>query len=740
MIGSVFKSDCGVRLRVRGWHRFLNRCAAGTRGNRLRPTCLLPLCGTDSRIGVTRFKSDWAGVRRLIRPGLVVLLTLVHASTAMAQVGLPGRDDIDTPGLVIEAEAGWDGTVDHSMPVPISFLINNYSNRLIEGHLILNDPMMGHETNLGEIVVSAGATRRFTTIQAMEEWYECFATLKTSEEILWRRELQITTGKEFDTDVNFALFIHDGGRELRLPRIISASATAATNQPVMAAAQGRPVECLTVKPWQVPNHPGPIVAAQAVIFPEAAPVHDLNKLQWQAISKWMCLGGTVFVHNKSREIMDRLSESAPLSHGPPVTSGEFTIRRVGLGAIYEYPRPLFSPDGSMRQLIAETTSQMTKHHIINIARSVNVYRRSGGRAELNRVLVVLFFGVYTCLCGGAVLLFRKSRRRVATYISVVVLGTCVLSGLLGAMLRVSHGDLAWATVTQAGAGGVVQVGNIEVQSAGGRATQVAIDGQHPDLQYIRRDNRYYYSRSNRTGYPPFTLQRSLRGDDDKYEINVPMTPWGRRDLHATAFAADLQQMDFKLEFEPSPSAASSDAGNESTKQSTTTAVPTGDFSLKLVNRLPFALTDCRLVIGVTSSSAPTVKKPAVVNIRDRGRGRVQITRVSNSMNDLYHIKELGSFAKGEERAETFAAKFQVIRNRDLRKSWRNGSVTVPRISQIGIARAWIVGRIKKSPVMTIDRQHSDFVPRDELHVFIQEIRLEDWPDTLIPDDPPATGP
>ena len=61
--------------------------------------------------------------------------------------------------------------------------------------------------------------------------------------------------------------------------------------------------------------------------------------------------------------------------------------------------------------------------------------------------------------------FRKSRRRVATYIGVVVLVTCVLSGLLGAMLRVSHGDLMWATVTQAGTGGVVQVGNIDVQSA-----------------------------------------------------------------------------------------------------------------------------------------------------------------------------------------------------------------------------------------------------------------------------------
>ena len=154
----------------------------------------------------------------------------------------------------------------------------------------------------------------------------------------------------------------------------------------------------------------------------------------------------------------------------------------------------------------------------------------------------------------ALLLFRLSQRRIGAYTVIVVVGASVLSGLLGGLLRFSKGDLRWITVTQAGAGGVVQVGKIDVQSAGGRNTQVAINGEHADLQFIGRARRYYSWNRRQMVYSPFTWQPNLAmSEDDTYQINVPMTPWGRRQLHATAFKRELRRLDFELEFEPTQS-------------------------------------------------------------------------------------------------------------------------------------------------------------------------------------------
>src|SRR5262249_23942911 len=59
-----------------------------------------------------------------MRAGPLALLIFTLADGLPAQTNRP-QEDVDSPGLVIEAIAGWDGTVDKNAPIPVSFLIRN---------------------------------------------------------------------------------------------------------------------------------------------------------------------------------------------------------------------------------------------------------------------------------------------------------------------------------------------------------------------------------------------------------------------------------------------------------------------------------------------------------------------------------------------------------------------------------------------------------------------------------------
>jgi hypothetical protein len=664
---------------------------------------------------------------------LAGLMLFVGASPAIAQTD-ETRDDSDTPGLVIEATAGWDGTVDQSAPVPISFLISNYSKRPIEGQFVLSDPMNGHVVLLGEVYIAPEGTRRFTSIQSLTNWFECFATLEFGGHVLWRRELALHTGNTFLANVNYALLIDDSGRTLPLPGATNTAGLQVSTELTVAGEAGRQIECLTVKSWQVPNHPGAIIVAQAVLFPErSGAIKSLNRIQWQALAEWMCLGGTIFVHNESADIVDRLNELAPLEAGERMPSGEDSVRRVGLGAIHEYSLPLFSSGGeTMRQQIATAVANLPKHHITTITGSAGINNHQVGRADINRGLVVAFFVLYTFISGAVTLvLFRLTRRRIALYTVTVVLGASVLSGVLGGILRVSEGDLRWMTVTQSGAGGLVQIGRIDVQSAGGRNKTVAISGERTDLQSVGTPPRYYSWNQRPMGYPPFSWQPNLaKSDTGIYKVNVPMTPWGIRRLYATAYDKTSQGMDFNLKFEPHILPRSEDGA-----ESDSTDMPAGDFSLTLVNRFPFDVSDCWLVIGATRwASGQTISqqgnRSGLLSYFPRPPQAVVPTK--DGLIDVYHMKQLHSLPSDEIRTESFEAEFE-FKNADwdMSRTFQGGSVTPPRISRLGTASAWIIGRIQNPPGLSIDRAGTDFVPQESLHLFIQEIRPENMPDASL---------
>lgn len=655
--------------------------------------------------------------------GALVLL-LVALGHAHAQ---PGRslEEVDSPGLVIEALAGWDGRVDRRTPVPLSFLIRNDSSRLIEGELRLSDPIRGHEVTLGEVAISPGGTRRFSSIQALSEWFECSASFTENGQILWRRELPLPAGSGFDGNVSFALFVDAGGRKLQFPpRPATTSERAPIVRDVVADEQGRSVECLAAKAWQIPTHPGPLLVVQAIVFSETTDAADLNRAQWRAVAEWICQGGVAFVYGQSREILDRLSDVAPLSAGPQADEPPFVVRRLGLGAIYEYPQPLLTPAGSeLRQSVGQTVAKLPKEHIGMLAKSGFLYQSGGERADRNRIVLLAFFGLYLLLSGPvAIVLFRLSQRRIAIYAIVVVGGACVFAGLLGGYLRTSKGDLQWITVTEAGAGGAVQVANIEVHSAGGRNSHLAIEGDNVDLQLVGGERRSYALTPWETRplmpCPPFSWQASAAEGADVSQVGVPLTPWGRRRLFATAYQPHIQPLDFALAYQPGEL--------------------WGTFTLKVASHLPFDLVDCFLIVGATQPLAAQVS-PAPQRQRSP---RAEPVAEQGLLIDAYGQYPLKALLTGAAREEQFVLEFQPRRgDRDPVVHFPGGGLDFPRLARLGTASAWIVGRVKPSPAMTIAEDRTDFGPGGQLHIFIQEILPENMPDpALFSGAKSATGP
>lgn len=729
--------------------------------------------------GTPRHRITEPSVRSLHRTLLLALLMLAVLPLAVPTCVLAQeevdetRKDIDTPGLMIEAAAGWDSTLGQGSGIPIALLITNQSGEIIRGEVILHDPLYGNEVSLGEVVIAPNTSRRLSTIQAMSNWYECLAEFRSGGDVLWRRDLPLNTGKDFFANISYALFVDDGGRNLQLPGAIVDSTSVGSNSMQIAPTAGRPVQCLTAKTWQVPNHHGPMIPVQAMIFREGAKDKTLNKIQWKAVAEWMCHGGIVFVHEKSEELVAALAKASPLKSKAIETSadGTFSIRRIGLGAIYEYSQPLFTPEGNAtRKQIAQTVSQLPKHHLTTLVSTGFLHNPRGGRADRNRFLIVGFFLLYAFLSGVvSIMLFRLTQRRIAIYTLIVVSGACVLSAVLGGLLRFSEGDLNWMTVTQAGPGGAVQVARIEIQSSGGRSTQVAVKGHHPDLQFTgRAHRRYYYWNQEQTGIGPFTWQRNQatgEGAEDAYQIDVPMTPWGSRRLYGSAFKPNLPRLGFKIEFAKSaqppqpptqPPTMPGDLGVDSAETGLTeeptippavVAAP-GTATVTLVNHLPYDLVDLWLVVGVSPQAAAPVAGPVPIPVQPgqpirRGpQMTIGVVQPANVPTDLYQMKHIPDLAAGASHKEIFGVAFQQFRNAwDLHRAWEHGQITLPRVSRFGTASAWIVGRLKTSPILSIDRKRCDFFPHEGLHLYVQEILPEDIPAAaeFFP-PPPAPNP
>ena len=654
---------------------------------------------------------------------LWVLLAAQTASVTYAQQTGQSRQ-ADFPGLDIQAEAGWDGYVDQSAPVPFSFLLSNFTLDTIEGDLSLTDPDSNQTVFLGRLFIGPNNVRRFSAIQAVPNWVGCVAKFSRDGQVLWQRELPLITGQDFSEDINYLLFVDDSGRTLPLPA--GADGEVGWRRFIPEAGQGRQVQPLTIKPWQLPQHYGPLTVAQAVVFSEDTKTDTLNDAQWDALGKWCSMGGTIFVSEKSPHLLGRLKQANPLIVQPSMLHKNLAVHRCGSGSLREYVGPLFSgTDPQAPRDIAQSASHLTRCNVISMVESRETLRSQARNAEVTRAWVVIIFVAYMLLSGMAIFLGRLSRRGIMVFTSTVVGTACVAALILGSVLRRSQGDLNWTSVTTVGPGGLVQIARIDVQSAGGRNTQAAVSGSFVDLQLsatteIYRPRYYYYSYSDSPPSSPhfgaFTWQpNQLKDKPDHYLVDVPINPWGHRRLYATAFQPDVRGIDLKIEL-LLPGKASDQ------NQSDNLQVSGSGSRLKVTatSDLPFELVDCYLLAAmplVTSRSENSGISYASVR-QDNPFDFIQsrsITAFGNIAPLATVMVESSPFTTFHESEDVFLSNHQLDQQTMLYTAY-DGAVGV-----------WIVGKIAASPALSIDQQHCDFEPMAEEHWFVQEVLPEQLP-------------
>ena len=179
---------------------------------------------------------------------------------------------------------------------------------------------------------------------------------------------------------------------------------------------------------------------------------------------------------------------------------------------------------------------------------------------------------------------------------------------------------------------------------------------------------------------------------------------------------------------------SSDSAGDSSDVDAVDSVngPQGQFTLRLHNHLPVTIADCSLMIGATARSDQESSDSNFRALNVSG-GRMQAqSGTPPGMIDVYHTTSLGHLSAGRTVEQSFTADFQVkYRPWDMTVSVQNGRTTFPRISRLGTATAWIIGRLEESPILTIDEQQTQFTPREELHLFIQQILPADMPNISV---------
>lgn len=660
---------------------------------------------------------------------VVMFLLCVSAFAEIAQgQQAPEPKQTDFPGLDIQAVPGWDGYVDQSAPMPFSFLISNFSQDTIEGELTLTDPEDDRTLSLGKIFIGPNSVRRFSSIQAVPDWYQCIAKFSHEGRVLWQRELALTTGKDFSEDLNYLLFVDDGSRQLQLP--INENGGGGTGRFVPEVGHGRVVQPLVVKTWQIPQHPGPLTVAQAIVFSETTKVEMLNDAQWDAVGKWICMGGTVFVHEKSTELIERLKKATPLAAQPGILFQELTVHRCGTGSIREYAGPLFSAtDVQAPKQIAESGSRLSRYTTMSLLEHTEMRWWESRNSEINRMWVVTVFVVYTLLSSSAMLLFRLSRRNITIFTSVIVGLTCVAAVVLGGVLRTSRGDLRWVTITSAGPGGLLQRGKIDVQSAGGRNSQMTVNGRRADLQLSESDatpDDYYYAwyyqpQRTKPHFPSFTWQASqLEDQADAYQVNVPINPWGRRRLYATAFQPLERGVDIEVSYSlPVP------LSPELAAKLGTTYGLNGAFRVKATSHLPFDLENCHLIIARTQVSSD-VKG---TNFSSGFPGTYSSSQiVGPQIEQVQSLNYLGRLSPSVPVMGESAPRIGLTtENLGAQMVPPTGEVLFPQVAHDGATSVWIVAQISKSPILSIDQQRSDFELLQERHWYVQEVLPEQMP-------------
>ena len=485
-----------------------------------------------------------------------ILMLSLPAGFAQMTVTAAGGD---YPGLDIQAELGWDGFIDARTPTPISFLISNNSQDVLEGTLVLREPNTFRTLVLENLTAGPGSSRQFGSIIHLTDWEQCEASWEGPRGVLWTRPVSLIGLRQYAPDKAALLYVEEGGRSLKFSTPTGMPVTSGTlpGDFVPLGGLGQQVTPISIPPWQLPVHPGPLTVLRGLVLADTLKPESLNDSQWNALGRWLCMGGLVFVSQNSEKLSDRLLKSCPLRpDGPPSDAPRLLI---GSGCLYRLPGPQGTADEQLLQQVAEIVSLEPGRVLPDVCRSLEQEDWSAPASEVTLVRVMSVLLIYAALSSLTLLMFRSTRRWILIWTTGVVTLASLGAIAAGISVRMSRGDMLWTVISEPGAGGVVETAVLKLNSAGGSSFRTAVTGQMPDVQinHAEPDRRYNYYNYRGAGeaqlrtWPAFSLTPNLTPDKPGLcTVSVPISPWGERHLRAIDFRGMQSPLQLQLDYQP----------------------------------------------------------------------------------------------------------------------------------------------------------------------------------------------
>ncbi|MFN9717606.1 MAG: hypothetical protein ACK58L_02865 [Planctomycetota bacterium] len=679
-------------------------------------------------------------------PAVVATCMLLVGHIVKAQNSEP--DSPDFPGLDVQVSIGFDKLIERSAPVSAAFFMTNHSEKIIEGELILRHVESGQSISLGTVTVGPGGKKRISTVQSFEDWEQVEAEYTDGFTTLWKRRIFLDSERSVTSLDSVLLVVDSGGRRVAFPGQNAEDENQAIVDEIPTyvpeIGRGNRVVTLSILDWQIPIHPGPLTTIRAMAFSDTARVESFGDAQWEAVGRWISFGGHIFIPESSPALLEKLKAVCPLAVQPPAFRDGMSVHVAGLGTIFVYPGELFTTgDNSAALNVAKQTSKLSGIGLFRAISERQLDFPAMGKSYQTRNWVIMVFSVYTLIIGGVtLLLFRLSRSRLKTFVAFVVGIASIAAAGLGLMLRTSRGDATLVTVTQLAASGAIQVAKIEVQSAGGRNFDLGISGINPDLQLSDTSDRSgapAYSYSPMYDYydtsafaPAFSIMNNLSDrKEDKFQIRVPVQPWGRRRCMATSCLPSLTGMKVDLGYQVLANQHDQQLASEEQvlELVRTNAIPDDDvlrgtWSVDVQNNTGLEIYSMTFVISTSVVAENTGRGNPNLDLSDLNKSEFDLVKILTSSRAIVLQ------AERDEETQRMSWKFRSSPgnpsdgnpDRDRLQATSN----VPR----GSTFAWLIGTIQKSPGIMIDEANSDFRLSDtEAHSFSLYLPEEQLPES-----------
>ncbi|MGK0190396.1 MAG: hypothetical protein ACI9R3_006222 [Verrucomicrobiales bacterium] len=462
----------------------------------------------------------------------ICLCTLIIAVSAKAQESDLRR--FDTPYVTIEWQFGLAGKIFGSdrydlmqdFTNPVSFLITNHRNSLLEGELVVGlhlrpklvvalplRPGMVQRTekqiqlSKATIAVGPGSTKRIslpTSDQTQRHRNspsfitgeaEASFTESASGRLLWRRSKAYVVDEMARGKLRCLII----GDPTRIPTFNASPFQGNWGSQSLPSPRERQVDYLRIDPWQAPDSFPNLAAINAVVLSPELNANALTLAQHRALAEYVANSGIVVLPVESadgwREKIFTESKRLPFSLAETENDNLFLY---GNGKVLALEMPVTNGLGPSEEG-QQMYDLMDLHPEPPLAIKLKEQYWTGDlgpNAAKSAMMVAGIFGIYTIVSLCCLYLFRRMRRA-ALIRALIVMIALFSTGAVGTGVYVGAipGDVEWISLTEVcQGGGAIQHGRFHFNSAGSRNQEFAVEPAETLLQQnshaIERHNYY----------------------------------------------------------------------------------------------------------------------------------------------------------------------------------------------------------------------------------------------------------